>query len=153
MRGAVPPLPQFVFMAWYSVKHRGSFTFYRIHFTSLPCVLHYQRISCQTLNFMEIHCVVSYIQTDAHVVTIFGRRTGPSCHTALFHRTHSQTRDNYVKVTHASLVVITASVPKLSPRSGTPRAAKSRELIVVTLDSARGPQNNESMQPVWLTSA
>jgi hypothetical protein len=27
MRGAIPPLPQLVFMAWCSVKHRDNFTF------------------------------------------------------------------------------------------------------------------------------
>jgi hypothetical protein len=27
MRGAIPPLPQYVFMAWYLVKHRDNFTF------------------------------------------------------------------------------------------------------------------------------
>jgi hypothetical protein len=26
MRGAIPPLPQQVFMAWYLVKHRDNFT-------------------------------------------------------------------------------------------------------------------------------
>jgi hypothetical protein len=26
MRGAIPPLPQYVFMAWCLVKHRGNFT-------------------------------------------------------------------------------------------------------------------------------
>jgi hypothetical protein len=28
MRGAIPPLPQYVFMAWCLVKHRDNFTFY-----------------------------------------------------------------------------------------------------------------------------
>jgi len=28
MRGAIPPLPQNVFMAWCLVKHRDNFTFY-----------------------------------------------------------------------------------------------------------------------------
>jgi hypothetical protein len=27
MRGAIPSLPQYVFMAWYLVKHRENFTF------------------------------------------------------------------------------------------------------------------------------
>jgi hypothetical protein len=27
MRGAIPPLPKYVFMAWYLVKHRDKFTF------------------------------------------------------------------------------------------------------------------------------
>jgi hypothetical protein len=30
MRGAIPPLPQYVFMAWCLVKHRDNFTFYFI---------------------------------------------------------------------------------------------------------------------------
>jgi hypothetical protein len=29
MHGAIPPLPQYVFMAWYLVKHRDNFTFLR----------------------------------------------------------------------------------------------------------------------------
>jgi hypothetical protein len=28
MRGDIPPLPQYVFMEWYLVKHRDNFTFY-----------------------------------------------------------------------------------------------------------------------------
>jgi hypothetical protein len=28
MRGAIPPLPQYTFMAWWLVKHRDNFTFY-----------------------------------------------------------------------------------------------------------------------------
>jgi hypothetical protein len=28
MRGATPPLPQYIFMAWCLVKHRDNFTFY-----------------------------------------------------------------------------------------------------------------------------
>jgi hypothetical protein len=28
MRGAIPPLPQYVFMAWCLVKHRDNFNFY-----------------------------------------------------------------------------------------------------------------------------
>jgi hypothetical protein len=27
MRGAIPPLPQYVFMAWCLIKHRDNFTF------------------------------------------------------------------------------------------------------------------------------
>jgi hypothetical protein len=27
MRGAIPPLPQYTYMAWYLVKHRDNFTF------------------------------------------------------------------------------------------------------------------------------
>jgi hypothetical protein len=27
MSGAIPPLPQYAFMAWYLVKHRDKFTF------------------------------------------------------------------------------------------------------------------------------
>jgi hypothetical protein len=27
MRGAIPPLPQYVFMAWCLLKHRDNFTF------------------------------------------------------------------------------------------------------------------------------
>jgi hypothetical protein len=27
MRGAIPPFPQYVFMAWYLVKHRGDFNY------------------------------------------------------------------------------------------------------------------------------
>jgi hypothetical protein len=27
IRGAIPPIPQYVFMAWCLVKHRGNFTF------------------------------------------------------------------------------------------------------------------------------
>jgi hypothetical protein len=30
MRGAIPPLPQYVFMAWCLVKHRNNFAFYTV---------------------------------------------------------------------------------------------------------------------------
>jgi hypothetical protein len=33
MHGAIPPLPQYVFMAWCLVKHRDKFTF--LYFTLL----------------------------------------------------------------------------------------------------------------------
>jgi hypothetical protein len=32
MRGAIPPLPQYAFMAWCLVKHMDNFTFYVILF-------------------------------------------------------------------------------------------------------------------------
>jgi hypothetical protein len=32
MCGAIPPLPQYVFMAWCLVKHRDNFTFYLTYF-------------------------------------------------------------------------------------------------------------------------
>jgi glycosylphosphatidylinositol transamidase (GPIT) subunit GPI8 len=31
MRGAIPPIPQYVFMAWFLVKYRDKFTFYLIN--------------------------------------------------------------------------------------------------------------------------
>jgi hypothetical protein len=40
MRGAIPPLPQYIFMAWYFLKHMDNFTF-----TIVKCmdsVCHYQ---------------------------------------------------------------------------------------------------------------
>jgi hypothetical protein len=34
MRGAIPPLPQYAFMAWRLVKHRDNFAFFvNIHYT------------------------------------------------------------------------------------------------------------------------
>jgi len=33
MRGAISPLPQYFFMAWFSVKHRDNFTFTFTHIT------------------------------------------------------------------------------------------------------------------------
>jgi hypothetical protein len=29
MRGSIPPFPQYVFIAWYLVKHKDSLTFYQ----------------------------------------------------------------------------------------------------------------------------
>jgi hypothetical protein len=31
MHGAIPPLPQYAFMAWHLVKHRDNFTFMLIY--------------------------------------------------------------------------------------------------------------------------
>jgi hypothetical protein len=39
MRGAIPPLPQYAFMAWYLVKHRDKFTFYHLR-VGLPSDLY-----------------------------------------------------------------------------------------------------------------
>jgi hypothetical protein len=39
MRGAIPPLPQYAFMAWCLVKHMDNFTFtFMIYFTTLSKV-------------------------------------------------------------------------------------------------------------------
>jgi hypothetical protein len=35
MRGAIPPLPQYVFMVWCLVKHRDNFTFLPISIESV----------------------------------------------------------------------------------------------------------------------
>jgi hypothetical protein len=41
MRGAIPPLPQYVFMAWCLVKHRDNFTFTfaSLEFTYVSCTV------------------------------------------------------------------------------------------------------------------
>jgi hypothetical protein len=36
MCGTIPPLPQYIFMAWCLVKHRDSFTFYHFHMAQKP---------------------------------------------------------------------------------------------------------------------
>jgi hypothetical protein len=51
MRGAIPPLPLYVFMAWYLVKHRDSFTF--ISFNML------QLYNCNPPN--DLRCILSQI--------------------------------------------------------------------------------------------
>jgi hypothetical protein len=43
MRGAIPPLSQYVFMAWYIVKHRDNFTF---TFTNIIGVIKSRRMRC-----------------------------------------------------------------------------------------------------------
>jgi hypothetical protein len=42
MRGAIPPLPQYVFMAWCLVKHRDNFTFLKSR--RMICVGHVELI-------------------------------------------------------------------------------------------------------------
>jgi len=50
MRGAIPPLPQYAFMAWCSVKkHRGNFTF---TFTLIG-ILH----TFQYIKYFDFHAV------------------------------------------------------------------------------------------------
>jgi hypothetical protein len=39
MRGAIPPLPQYAFMAWCLVKHRDNFTFLPLFHTSATSVI------------------------------------------------------------------------------------------------------------------
>jgi hypothetical protein len=57
MRGAIPPLLQYVFMAWCLVTHRDNFTFYS---TTLQCMklmdhvtLYYNNMSMDAV-FLEI---------------------------------------------------------------------------------------------------
>jgi hypothetical protein len=47
MRGAIPPLPQYAFMASYLVKHRDNFTF----FTFYPAMT----LSSESLWYYETH--------------------------------------------------------------------------------------------------
>jgi hypothetical protein len=37
MRGVIPPLPQYVFMAWCLVKHKNKFTFCLLPYTHYSC--------------------------------------------------------------------------------------------------------------------
>jgi hypothetical protein len=39
MHEVIPPLPQYVFMAWCLVKHRDNFTFYKIYRMKTYCIL------------------------------------------------------------------------------------------------------------------
>jgi hypothetical protein len=57
MRGAIPPIPQYVFIAWCLVKYRNSFTFYlyTLHFGD---TVHH---SCLTL---PAHCLTHISDTN-----------------------------------------------------------------------------------------
>jgi hypothetical protein len=63
MRGAIPPLPQYVFMVWCLVKHRDNFTFK--HFICHPC--HVELVTKILLNlilwdsFGIIPCLYIYV--------------------------------------------------------------------------------------------
>jgi hypothetical protein len=59
MRGAILPLPQYVFMAWCLVKHRNNFTFYSyIHKSISVCKKHMSIINhtpaCISVEFLLI---------------------------------------------------------------------------------------------------
>jgi hypothetical protein len=54
MHGAIPPLPQYVFMAWHLVKHRDifTFTFYEDEITDLGHgLLGYDTMQCSAAVF------------------------------------------------------------------------------------------------------
>jgi hypothetical protein len=59
MRGAIPPLPQYVFMAWCLVKHRDNFTF---TFSPFPQYKRYSLIlqSCCSTNHFNSRYLVLY---------------------------------------------------------------------------------------------
>jgi len=38
MHGAIPPLPQYAFMAWCLVKHRDNFTFHPPYLFAVPSI-------------------------------------------------------------------------------------------------------------------
>jgi len=59
MRGAILPLPQYVFMAWCLVKHRDNFAFYIDKWTL------YQVLNENTLHYVRQEC----INKCMHVVT------------------------------------------------------------------------------------
>jgi hypothetical protein len=60
MRGAIPPLPQYVFVVWCLVKHRDNFTFtftlvtHRDIFTFTYCLLYEERVCVCVCRFYII---------------------------------------------------------------------------------------------------
>jgi hypothetical protein len=61
MRGAIPPLPQYVFMAWCLVKHRDSFTFtFARDDTGLVLV---SVLSCDDTSFRLCHILSRFSTT------------------------------------------------------------------------------------------
>jgi hypothetical protein len=84
MRGAIPPLNQYVFMAWCLVKHRDNFTFTlhcsRVVKFCLVISLQNTRCSFTTISFRKIrilryhHIVVALVVVDFVVfVTVVSR--------------------------------------------------------------------------------
>jgi hypothetical protein len=76
MRGSIPPLPQYVFMAWCLVKHRDNFTFIYslclalISLTRAVLFKYGIRLDVLIINLIETSSVFSGIkhngQTDGH---------------------------------------------------------------------------------------
>jgi hypothetical protein len=62
MRGAIPPLPQYVFMAWCLVNHRDDFTFifiydvYKGNYVMIGVSLAYD----SALGVYSLHCQFSF---------------------------------------------------------------------------------------------
>jgi hypothetical protein len=59
MRGAIPPLPEYVFMAWCLGKHRDNFTFY------LYLILHIKANSMTAICFVPSMKMVKWFQENS----------------------------------------------------------------------------------------
>jgi hypothetical protein len=54
MRGAIPPLPLYVYMAWCLVKHRDNFTFtLPLQISTVPGI---QKDACAINNTVSMYC-------------------------------------------------------------------------------------------------
>jgi hypothetical protein len=94
MRGAIPILPQYAFMAWCSVKkkYRGNFnftftfnivTYYYFNFQFVACKV-YEGVQIivyypETLRIM-LHVEVLWVVTQCSVAVGYQRFRGPCCH-------------------------------------------------------------------------
>jgi hypothetical protein len=57
MRGGIPPLPQYVFMAWCLVKHRDNFTFLAFYIIIIIIIIIAVRLSIITIsNSNYVYC-------------------------------------------------------------------------------------------------
>jgi hypothetical protein len=83
MGGAIPPLPQYAFMAWCSVKHRDNFTF---TFNNILCREHISKV----LEKVMYNRLNHHMQTNNILVPEkFGLSQGKSTDNAAFKLTDS----------------------------------------------------------------
>jgi len=67
MRGSIPPIPQYLFMAWCLVKHRDNFTFtfyiYDLLISSSACLVVAMKLKDkQAYRFRAVATLLYYIQ-------------------------------------------------------------------------------------------
>jgi hypothetical protein len=58
MRGAIPPLPQYVFMVWCLVKHRDNFTFLPLQYIlfTVSTRIGFNHLKDESHNHRNLHC-------------------------------------------------------------------------------------------------
>jgi len=75
MRGVISPLPQYVFMAWCLVKHRGNFTIYGHHSAGQNI-----RVANKSLENTGKLCLGTTLKFQSYIRDHFRLNSGNTCY-------------------------------------------------------------------------